>query len=314
MGWFSTLRKNKQESTSDDSAFYSRAEEESKAVRGKARRSRQDKQSSAPVDPILPEKKRARRRLMGAVALVLAAVIGLPMILDSEPKPLADDIAIQIPSRDKPVASSSQPSSVSALSRVAASAALDQKEELVTTPSAAANGSEVPLPAVADTAKDKSEKVSAHRIPTDAVNTVSQPQPANTRNIRPKPEDKSGSDIRSEPAASPSTEKHADAARARAILEGKADISLASAKTAMDKKPARFTVQVAALASREKIDALQGKLKKAGISSYTQKVATETGDRTRIRIGPFGSKEEADKMRARLVKLGLSGTLVPLDS
>jgi DedD protein len=59
-------------------------------------------QDEEPIDPMLPEKKRARRRLIGASALVLAAVIGLPMIFDSEPKPLADDIAIQIPSRDKP--------------------------------------------------------------------------------------------------------------------------------------------------------------------------------------------------------------------
>src|SRR3990167_6025338 len=101
MGLFTFLRKNKQESTSGDAAFFSRAEEESNAIRGRGKR----KQGNQPEDPVLPEKKRARRRLVGAIALVLAMVIGLPMILDSEPKPLADDIAIQIPSKVKAVPS-----------------------------------------------------------------------------------------------------------------------------------------------------------------------------------------------------------------
>ena len=42
-------------------------------------------------------KKRARRRLVGAIALVLAVVVFLPMILDNKPKPVSQDIAINIP-------------------------------------------------------------------------------------------------------------------------------------------------------------------------------------------------------------------------
>jgi DedD protein len=56
------------------------------------------------LDPTLPEKQRARRRLVGAVALVLAAVIVLPMVLDSRPKPVTDDISIDIPNRPAPAA------------------------------------------------------------------------------------------------------------------------------------------------------------------------------------------------------------------
>ena len=62
-----------------------------------------------PMDPMLPEKKRARRRLIGATALVLAAVIGLPMIFDSEPRPISQDINIQIPPRDKAPAMNASP-------------------------------------------------------------------------------------------------------------------------------------------------------------------------------------------------------------
>jgi len=73
------------------------ADDEQTPVR--PRRSRAPEEE--PMDPMLPEKKRARRRLIGATALVLAAVIGLPMIFDSEPRPISQDIAIQIPPRDK---------------------------------------------------------------------------------------------------------------------------------------------------------------------------------------------------------------------
>ena len=96
MGLFSFLRKNQQDSSVGKSDFYSQADEE-KPARGKRK---QGNRREEPVDPVLPEKKRARRRLVGAIALVLAAVIGLPMILDSEPRQLPDDIDIQIPSKD----------------------------------------------------------------------------------------------------------------------------------------------------------------------------------------------------------------------
>ncbi|MCX7152965.1 MAG: SPOR domain-containing protein [Proteobacteria bacterium] len=45
-------------------------------------------------------KKRARRRLIGAVALVLLVVIVLPMVLDKDPKPLQNELSVQIPRQD----------------------------------------------------------------------------------------------------------------------------------------------------------------------------------------------------------------------
>jgi DedD protein len=42
-------------------------------------------------------KRRGRRRLVGAVALVLAAVIVLPMVFDPEPRPTASSVAVRIP-------------------------------------------------------------------------------------------------------------------------------------------------------------------------------------------------------------------------
>ena len=42
-------------------------------------------------------KRRGRRRLVGALALVLAAVIVLPMVFDPEPRPTASSVAVRIP-------------------------------------------------------------------------------------------------------------------------------------------------------------------------------------------------------------------------
>jgi DedD protein len=303
MGLFSFLRKNKQESASDDSTFYSRAEEVPGATRGrgKRRQGKQAAQSDASNDPVLPEKKRARRRLIGAVALVLAAVVGLPMILDSEPKPLADDIAIQIPSRDKllPPPANPKPDTPPTASRVEASASLDPKEEVIAPPApdtaqaAAKTPSPTPRLAVAPRAEEEAAKEPRPVVkPAKAVVADKAERVEHAEHVAAK--------------ADPRTvRKNDDAARARALLEGKVDPQTA------EKKPEKFVIQVAALATKEKIDELQSKLKGAGIKSYTQKVATASGDRTRIRVGPFPSKDEAEKMRARIVKLGLNGTLVP---
>ena len=138
MSLLSFFRKNKQADAGDDSASTSRSEPASQAVRARKRktagRDTGDGSSNAPVDPVLPEKKRARRRLVGAVALVLAVVIGLPMVLDSEPKPLADDLTIEIPSKDRLGEPGSARGLGAATSRVPAASALDRKEEMIDVP------------------------------------------------------------------------------------------------------------------------------------------------------------------------------------
>lgn len=306
MKLFSIFRKNQPESTAAGDGFYSRAEEESGTGRSRAKR----KGASArrePVDPALPEKKRARRRLVGAVALVLALVIGLPMILDSEPKPLTSDISIQIPSKGKtPAVVAPEPKSAPLPETTAPAparpASLDAAEEIIeqgpakpavaqaeATPATKASQPEA-KPAIKD-------KPAAHAPELALAKPAAKPEP------KEKPEAKPA--VRSAVA-----DKADDAARAKAILEGKFDMAPAAAKTA-EAKHGKFVVQVAALASADKVSELRGKLSEAGISSYTQKVATASGERIRIRVGPFGNKDDAEKMRSKLGKLGLSGTLVP---
>ncbi|MGV3743289.1 MAG: SPOR domain-containing protein [Burkholderiaceae bacterium] len=235
------------------------------------RRRSKRKQTQESNDPVLPEKKRARRRLVGAIALVLAAVIGLPMILDSEPKPLATDISIEIPSKDKQPAQAAVKAPAPAV--LPPEVSLDKDEEII---------------APSNEDENKPEPI-AERKDNAAQESLSEAKPVPVK-----------------------TEKNANEERARALLSGEPDPAKEKAKTAGDSKNGKFVVQIAALASQQKVNELQNKLKSAGIKSYTSKVATQSGERIRVRIGPFSSKEEAEKVRAKLVKLGLGGTLVPV--
>ncbi|HEU4775551.1 MAG TPA: SPOR domain-containing protein [Telluria sp.] len=294
MGLFSFLSKNKQE-TAEDSGYVSRDDDDAVAARARSKRAssagepaakRGKAARAAADDPVLPEKKRARRRLVGAVALALAVAIGLPMILDSEPKPLATDIDIRIPSKDKAAPQAQPHPAARPPVPVAAADALDKREEIVDAPKVSA--APVPLvtvprevaevhtapakPAKADKPVDKVEK-KADKV---ADKAIEKPMP---KVVKPEPKP--------------------DAERALAILEDKP----VPAPTAQ-----KYIVQVAALASQEKANELQARLKEAGIPAFTQK---GSGNLVRVRVGPF-SKDEGEKIRARLGKLDLTGTLVPL--
>src|SRR6266478_6482360 len=56
--------------------------------------------SEAPDLAVDELRRRARRRLVGAIILALAAAVLLPLLLENEPKPLGDDVSIQIPPID----------------------------------------------------------------------------------------------------------------------------------------------------------------------------------------------------------------------
>ncbi len=315
MGLFSFLNKNKQEAAGEDSGYFSR-DEDSSAIRARSKRAssagepaapRRDRKSRAADDPVLPEKKRARRRLVGAIALALAVAVGLPMVLDSEPKPLASDIAFQIPSRDK--APPLPVPAVPGAAAVAASDSLDKREEIIEPPKADAR--EVKPVAIAAEPKAEAKPVVKAEPKPPAVKTETRPEPkpehkseAKPAVAKAEPKPVEPKAVEPKPAAKPA-EKAArpeDSARALDILEGKAPAA------GTDK----FVVQVAALGTAEKVAELQGKLKAAGIRSFTHKVSTAGGERIQVKVGPF-SREEADRMRAKLDKAGLPGSIVKPD-
>ncbi|MES2050220.1 MAG: SPOR domain-containing protein [Pseudomonadota bacterium] len=302
------MQKQETPEDADSGEFHSRAEQDSKPVRANGKRATPNRKAKV-VDPILPEKKRARRRLIGAVALVLAAVIGLPMVLDSEPKPNADDISIQIPSKDKASALAEHTATVQVASAATSTAVSANKnkslvaepvEEIIVPPLKVT--SDAPLKSVApsgkteqklETPKNEATVDSKPQVPAASKSSAKASSPVAT------PESLSKAQNKSETAD--------ETSRAMAILEGKS----AAKPAAKEKATASYIVQVAALATQEKVNELQSALKAANIKSYTQKVITVSGQITRIRVGPFDSKDEAEKMQAKLEKIGLNGKLVP---
>jgi DedD protein len=276
MGLFSFLDKNKQ------------ANDEENNPPVKARRTRRSESSEAqePLDPALPEKRRARRRLIGAIALVLAAIIGLPMIFDSEPKPFSDEIAIQSPARDAPVTRQSAPS-LPPLELSPPTNRVVEKPSAPIAPDAAVAVPKIdtPAPVVKNNAAE----------PVQAEKEVK-------KEVAPKESSKENTKEITKEKAKDKASNKTDSAKQSDSKNTKSNRDL----------PIRYVLQVAAVENKAKADDMQEKLKKAGIKSYTQKIPTSAGDRIRIRVGPFVNKEEAEKMRARLRKLGLNGSLQPV--
>lgn len=304
MGLFSFLDKNKQEND----------EENNPPV--KARRTRRSESSEAqePLDPALPEKQRARRRLIGASALVLAAIIGLPMVFDSEPKPFSDDIAIQIPARDAPAVRQSAPRLPPLdLSPPANTVPLIEKPSVFVEPAAPAK-IEAPVSAVKNNLPDAVEaekEVKKEVVQKEVVKDS--PKESSKENKKDSTKDitKDSSKVASKDNAK---DKANDKSNNKATNKAENSKTQSDSKNAKSNRdlPIRYVLQVATVANKAKADELQEKLKKAGIKSYSQKIPTSSGDRIRLRVGPFVNKEEAEKMRARLRKLGLNGSLQPV--
>jgi DedD protein len=313
MGLFS--RKSKQDRLAEDSGrFYSKDDDAAIGERARAKRASHAGGGATRRpgnDPMLPEKKRARRRLVGAIALALAAAVGLPMLLDSEPKPIAGDIAIQIPAKDK-----AAPLPVPAAEKaVSAADSVDKGEEVIDAPPpakapaavAAAKPEAVTAPKVEDKPESKPEPAKPehkdvpkpeHKDTPKAEHKEAKPEPSHVEKdkapVKPKADEKP-------------VKPHDDTARALAILEGKPAEKERPAESGSQK----YVLQVAAMSSAEKAAEVQAKLREAGIPSYTQKTTTPSGELIRVRVGPL-NKEDAEKVRAKLGRLGMSGAMTPV--
>jgi DedD protein len=210
-------------------------------------------------DEELQLKKRARRRLVGAIVVVLIAAVVLPMVLDSEPKPASQNVSITIPS---PEAGEYKPK--------AAPPATPQNQ-------------------------------------------------AEIRPIKglPEPPARAETPAKSEPAPAPVTEsapatklaaKGSDAAKQKAPPK---ETTAAPASDAGTSASGAYVVQVAALADAAKAKQLEQQVAGTGLSTYTEVINTQAGERTRVRVGPYATREAAETARAQLKKAGLDGQVVP---
>lgn len=190
-------------------------------------------------------KRRARRRLIGAVVIALTAAIVLPMVMDSEPRRPEAEIDVRIPAPE-------------------------------------ALG---PLPA------PKSPATSA--LPSVPV----APEPSKGAGAQVR--DRSPNPV-SPQAALPAVEKPAtskaprtdDDRRARNILEAHAG---------------SYVVQLGAFAESANVRRVEERVKKLGYPVYSEVMRSEGGGKTRVRAGPFSSREDAQAARDKLAHAGLTG-------
>jgi DedD protein len=74
----------------------------------------------------------------------------------------------------------------------------------------------------------------------------------------------------------------------------------------------RFVVQVGAFADAAAVQAIRGRVERLGLKTYTQVAETVAGDRTRVRIGPFDTREAAEQAAAKAKAGGLSAVVLVL--
>jgi DedD protein len=71
-------------------------------------------------------------------------------------------------------------------------------------------------------------------------------------------------------------------------------------------------VQVGAFADAAAARETRAKAEKLGLKTYTQVASTPSGNRIRVRVGPFGSRDEADRALAKARGAGLSAVVLTL--
>ena len=76
--------------------------------------------------------------------------------------------------------------------------------------------------------------------------------------------------------------------------------------------PERFIVQVGAYSDESKVKEVRAKLEKAGYTTYVHVAQTKEGKRTRVRIGPFATKQEAQKIVGKIKSLNFNASVLTL--
>jgi DedD protein len=254
-----------------------------------------------PAQSIELIRRRARHRLIGSAVLVLLGVLGFPLLFDSQPRPVAVDIPIEIPDKAKvkPLVLGAVPSaqSVAVATEPVASAPMLTEEKEPDKPAAsvaAAPEKPVAKPAAVAAVVAAAAVTAVAAVSKPAVPAKSQAASAPAPQAKPVAVEK--------PAAKLAAAAD-DGSKARDLLDGVV-------------KPAapagRFVVQVGAFSDAAKLREVRHKLEKAGLKTYTQLVDVKDGQRTRVRVGPFGSQAEADKAAARVKTLNLPASVLKM--
>jgi DedD protein len=147
--------------------------------------------SASPAESLEALRRRARQRLMGAAVLVLLAVVGFPLLFDTQPRPISVDIPIDIPDKNK-VAPGAVPAALvkapteadTKSSELPPAASLSPKEEVI-----------APAPAIKDAAaaaataaqsKDATPAAKEEASPRYVVQVGAYAEDAKVREVRAK--------------------------------------------------------------------------------------------------------------------------------
>jgi DedD protein len=228
-------------------------------------------------DPSLPQKKRARRRLVGAAVLCLGLAAGLPFLFDAEPKKgtkIVEDVSVKVA---KPT--------------VTAPTAAPATEAASPVPSTSV------VPSKDDVSKD---------IPKEEPKYEPKPDAKTEAKVETKPEPKKPTQSTTVSDLIAKADKPKDSVKAE-----KPSVSAAE-KTKSDKsdKASKYLVQIGAFGSST---GAQEQVKRAaaiGLKAFTEDVETNSGKRIRVRVGPFSSKDAADQAREKLKGAGIDSALI----
>ena len=247
-------------------------------------------------------RRRARRRLVGAVVLALGVAVVVPMLLETEQKPLGEDVSVKIPPIDdgKFV---NRLSENRAKESASAPAKGDAAKEPAPVPAPPASTTTAAPPKY-DTRIPDAMAPGASVVAPSAAPESAAPTTSKAAEPRPAPPT-----VASTPAVEPA-KAVAPATRPDAKSAGPGAATAAAAGAAKAALPAPhdgFAVQLAAFADDKGANALAGRLKKGGYSAYTEPLKTSKGTLWRVRVGPYPSREAAVAARDKLKTEGQSG-------
>ena len=233
-------------------------------------------------------RKRARRRLVGAIMLVLAAVIVLPAIFD-EPKGGSEkqEIAINLPA-----AKNNRND-------------LALKEESVSREFSGMDDEASPeLPGKSKSGMQHHDEYSGmsndqKRIPIPGIKPKFDRPP-----VAVVPEVKNNAAVNT-PAAAPALVPAPAPAATSASPSAAASVAVP-----VDAAKA-FVVQLGAFSDQAKAKQQHANLLSSGFKAYTETLKVDHNEVTRVRIGPFTTRSAAEAELKKLKKIWLDGVVAP---
>ncbi|MCW3478999.1 SPOR domain-containing protein [Neisseriaceae bacterium JH1-16] len=261
-------------------------------------------------DQLIQLRKRARRRLVGAIALVSVATVVLWNVVGHVPDQKLKPQSINIVELNSsaPAGEPTGKAASQAAAAVAAASAAQTDLPAALSEESTPSPSQVAPSVAAAVAAAKSEQP----MPPQAKPEEKKPEPAKLAEA-PKPKPK----VEDKPKVAEDKPKPKKVDPA-AILEGRmgeedAPKAKAEKKVAESTKSGKVMIQLAALSDPDKVEALRNKLDTVGgLSAHYSfsKVQTSKGEVTRVRVGPFASADEAQAALAKLARAGVSGIVV----